>query len=135
MTRVWPDPEVVDLVHEVFVRASPAAVRAELDRPGVLAAAWSGWPEVSVQVSEDRDDRGVRWRVDGEARGRAEVWLEDSCGGTIVHHYVHVAPTAVSPGDRPQRVGRAMRRRVERHTATWAGEMHRIKDGLEGRGR
>lgn len=132
LDRALPVPGVLDLSHEIFVRSHPAGVRARLE-PSVVAAAWGGWPGITLELVQDRGDRGLRWLVTGEVRGRAEVWLEQVVGGTVVHHYVHVRPAPKVSGGRP-RVTRALRARADHHVRTWATQLHRIKDDLEGRG-
>ncbi|WP_338751983.1 hypothetical protein [Janibacter alittae] len=117
--RVRSTP-VVDVVDETFVRAEPLTVRAELEEPGVLDRLWPG---LRLEVAQDRGAKGVRWWTRGEVAGRAEIWLEEVPGGTIVHHFVH--------GERQS----ASRRWEARHRRRWKSGIHGIKDRLEGRTR
>lgn len=111
---------VVDVVDETFVRAEPHAVRAALDEPGVLDRLWPG---LQREVAQDRGAKGVRWWVRGEVAGRAEIWLEEEPGGTIVHHFVRGQQQS------------GPRRWEQRHRHRWKGGVHEIKDRLEGRTR
>lgn len=111
---------LVDIVDETFVRATPEVVRAELEAPGVLDGLWPG---LEREVVQDRAAKGVRWRIGGDVVGRLEIWLEDVCGGTIIHHFVHGH----------QRSG--PRRWATAHRRRWKSGVHDIKDRLEGRRR
>ena len=94
-------------------------MREALDAPGLLEGLWPG---LEREVVQDRGAKGVRWRVRGEVEGRAEVWLEASGGGTIVHHFVH------------GQVG-GPRRWMQAHRRRWKHGLNEIKDRLEGRSR
>ncbi len=116
--RMLARDRVVDVVDETFVRAAPSRVRAELDRPGLLDTLWPG---LEREVLQDRGAKGVRWHASGDVEGRLEIWLEETGGGTIVHHFLH--------GTR-RRGGRGW---VGRHRRRWKGALFVIKDRLEGR--
>lgn len=101
----------IQVADQTFVAASPAAVgRAVGDR-----ARWRQWfPDLQLDVIEDRADKGVRWTVSGVLTGTMEVWLETMLDGVILHYFLHAepagAPAALSAkGDLP---GLNHRRRV-----------------------
>lgn len=67
-----------------------------------------------------RHDLGVVLALDGDLVGRAELWLEATGGGTVVHHVL----AATTPLGRPLRVLAAYRRAVR--TGLWG-----LKDLLQ----
>ena len=86
-------PEV-DVVDSTWVGASPAAIGRVLAEP----ANWvRWWPELTVQVSELRGPKGVRWHVPagrrGSVRGSMEIWLQPIDGGTVVHYFLRLDGT------------------------------------------
>ena len=117
----WRSGALVDVADETFVRAAPLTVRAALDAPGLLDRLWPG---IERRVAQDRGAKGVRWWASGEVVGRAEIWLEEIPGGTIVHHFVH-----------GERQGSGACRWELRHRRRWKNGIHEIKDHLEGRPR
>jgi hypothetical protein len=112
----------IDLVEDGFVAAYPPLVRA---RVAVPEFARELWPDLRVEVSEDRGRDGLRFTVDGALTGTAEVWLEDWADGVVVHVYLRVAPA----GDWPAR--RVLRERQARRAAV-RGLLWAVKDELEG---
>lgn len=121
---------LVDLVDETFLVVSPARLAAEFADPD----AWpSWWPELSLELAEDRGLEGVRWRVTGRTggvTGTSEVWLEPFKDGTIVHFYLRVDPTDGVPAAAGRR-----RRLADRMRHTYAVDFKRrlnaLKDELE----
>jgi hypothetical protein len=108
------------MADDTFVVASRATV-AELVRD---PARWPGWwPDLQLTVTEDRRLKGMRWSVNGAARGSMEIWLEPWGDGVIVHWYLRAVPTQVV-----RRPERARAKRVLR----WKEQVHRLKDQLEG---
>ncbi len=79
----------IQVADETFVAASPAAVgRAVGDR-----ACWRRWfPDLFLDVVEDRTDKGVRWTVAGAANGTMEIWLEPVLDGVVLHYFLHAEP-------------------------------------------
>lgn len=63
----------IQIADETFVAADGARVGAAVaDR-----ASWRRWwPDLRLQVVEDRGDKGIRWSVTGALTGTMEVWLE-----------------------------------------------------------
>ena len=80
----------IQVADETFVAASPAAVgRAVGDRAG-----WRRWfPDLMLDVVEDRADKGVRWTVAGPLTGTMEIWLEPVLDGVVLHYFLHAEPT------------------------------------------
>lgn len=82
-----------DLVEETFLAVAPAAVVA---RVGDLAEAL--WPDLTLTVTADRGDEGVRWAVSHiggvPVVGSCEVWLQRCGDGVLVHAYLRVPLTA-----------------------------------------
>ena len=79
----------VQLADETFVVAAPELVAAELSS----RRAWSRWwPDLKLEVREDRGPKGIRWTVSGALIGTMEVWLEPSLDGTVLHYFLHAEP-------------------------------------------
>ena len=83
----------IQVADETFVAASPAAVgRAVGDRAG-----WRRWfPDLLLDVVEDRADKGVRWTVSGSLTGTMEIWLEPVLDGVVLHYFLHAEPTGAA---------------------------------------
>ena len=54
------------------------------------------WPDLRLDVVEDRTDRGIRWTVSGALTGTMEIWLEPSLDGVVLHYFLHAEPTGVA---------------------------------------
>ncbi|WP_019698948.1 hypothetical protein [Mycobacterium avium] len=63
-------------------------------------ASWRRWwPDLRLQVVEDRGDKGIRWSVTGALTGTMEVWLEplkEGLDGVVLHYFLHAEPTGVA---------------------------------------
>lgn len=86
----------IQIADETFVAADGARVGAALaDR-----ASWRRWwPDLRLQVVEDRADKGIRWSVTGALTGTMEVWLEplmEGLDGVVLHYFLHAEPTGVA---------------------------------------
>ncbi|GAY15647.1 polyketide cyclase / dehydrase and lipid transport [Mycobacterium sp. shizuoka-1] len=83
----------IQVADETFVAADPAAVgRAVADRAG-----WRRWwPDLRLEVVEDRADKGIRWTVTGPLTGTMEIWLEPVLDGVLLHYFLHAEPTGVA---------------------------------------
>ncbi|BBX96898.1 polyketide cyclase / dehydrase and lipid transport [Mycobacterium lacus] len=83
----------IQIADETFVAADGARVAAAIaDR-----SSWRRWwPDLRLTVTEDRGDRGIRWAVAGALTGTAEVWLEPSFDGVLLHYYLHAEPTGAA---------------------------------------
>ena len=86
----------IQVADETFVAASPAAVGAAVgDRAG-----WRRWfPDLMLDVVEDRADKGVRWTVGGPLTGTMEIWLEPVLDGVVLHYFLHAEPTGARSGE------------------------------------
>ena len=86
----------IQIADETFVAADPAAVgRAVGDR-----AAWRRWfPDLLLEVVEDRAEKGVRWTTSGPLTGTMEIWLEPVLDGVVLHYFLHAEPTGAARGD------------------------------------
>jgi hypothetical protein len=83
----------VQVADETFVAADPARVGAAVADP----ASWGRWwPDLRLQVMEDRADKGIRWAVTGRLAGTMEVWLEPSLDGVVLHYFLHAEPAGVA---------------------------------------
>ncbi|MEV0294972.1 polyketide cyclase / dehydrase and lipid transport [Nocardia sp. NPDC050710] len=89
----------IQVADQTFIAASGAAVADVLDGPNNWRK-W--WPDLTVEVREDRGDKGIRWTVSGPLTGTMEVWLQPSLDGVILHYFLHAEPQGVermSPRD------------------------------------
>lgn len=86
----------IQVADETFVAADPAAVgRAVGDR-----AQWRRWfPDLRLEVIEDRAEKGLRWTVAGPLTGTMEIWLEPVLDGVVLHYFLHAEPAGVQTGD------------------------------------
>jgi hypothetical protein len=79
----------IQIADETFVAADGAQVGAAVaDR-----SRW--WPDLRLQVVEDRAEKGIRWTVTGALTGTMEVWLEPSLDGVVLHYFLHAEPTGL----------------------------------------
>jgi len=91
---------VIDVVDSTWFAARPATVAALIADPSNWRR-W--WPDLTLEVDEWRDDKGVRWLVPAvRGRGRglagsAEVWLEPMFDGVVAHFFLRLDPP---PGQR-----------------------------------
>lgn len=86
----------IQIADQTYVAADGARVGAALaDRSSWLR--W--WPDLRLQVTEDRADKGIRWTVSGTLTGTMEVWLEPQTGGldgVVLHYFLHAEPTGAA---------------------------------------
>ncbi|MFP4150258.1 MAG: hypothetical protein ACLFV0_12310 [Nitriliruptoraceae bacterium] len=110
----WPGCEVMALPHTSLPEPSGErfAVRLRAGRGRRLAC--------TVRPHGWRHDLGVVLALEGDLLGRAELWLEPSRGGTVVHQVL----AATTPLPRPLRVLAAYRRALR--TGLWG-----LKDLLQ----
>ncbi|MGZ8180255.1 hypothetical protein ACXVUM_20225 [Williamsia sp. SKLECPSW1] len=94
----------VQVADETFVAASPASVAGVVgDR-----SRWRGWwPDLVLDVVEDRGEQGIRWRVAGALTGTMEIWCEPVLDGFVLHYFLHAEPTG--PGGRASAENHARR--------------------------
>jgi hypothetical protein len=83
----------IQVADQTFVTADPADVgRAVSD-----AVSWRRWwPDLRLEVVEDRHDKGIRWTVTGAVTGTMEVWLEPMLDGVILNYFLHAEPAGAA---------------------------------------
>lgn len=83
----------IQVADQTYIAAAPARVGAAVaDR-----SSWRRWwPDLQLQVVEDRADKGVRWTVAGPLTGTMEIWLEPTLDGVLLHYFLHAEPAGVS---------------------------------------
>jgi len=83
----------IQIADETYIAADGARVGAAIaDR-----SQWSRWwPDLRLQVTEDRAEKGIRWAVTGALTGTMEIWLEPSLDGVVLHYFLHAEPTGVA---------------------------------------
>ncbi|WP_019928313.1 hypothetical protein [Nocardia sp. BMG111209] len=102
----------IQIADQTFVAAPGVAVAGLLADRG----RWRGWwPDLALEVREDRADKGIRWTVSGPLTGTMEVWLEACLDGVVLHYFLHaepqqpLSPRALPAANRARRVaGRKM---------------------------
>ncbi|MGV0626630.1 polyketide cyclase / dehydrase and lipid transport [Mycolicibacter minnesotensis] len=83
----------IQIADETFIAASGVAVGAAVADP----SSWQRWwPDLRLQVVEDRADKGLRWTVEGPLTGTMEIWLEPMLDGVLLHYFLHAEPTGVT---------------------------------------
>ncbi|EID17876.1 hypothetical protein [Mycobacterium xenopi] len=83
----------IQVADETFVAAEAARVGRAIADP----ASWRRWwPDLRLEVVEDRGDKGIRWAVTGALSGTMEIWLEPSLDGVLLHYFLHAEPSGVS---------------------------------------
>jgi len=86
----------IQIADETYVAADGARVGAAVADPSNWRR-W--WPDLRLQVVEDRADKGIRWTVTGALTGTMEIWLEpmrDGLDGVVLHYFLHAEPTGVA---------------------------------------
>jgi hypothetical protein len=83
----------IQIADEIFVAADGAKVSAAIaDR-----SSWRRWwPDLWLQVVEDRAEKGIRWTVTGALTGTMEIWLEPLLDGVVLHYFLHAEPAGVA---------------------------------------
>lgn len=84
----------IQVADQTFIAAAPERVAERL----AARNKWGRWwPDLRLDVREDRAEKGIRWMVGGALTGTMEVWLEPELDGTIVHYFLHAEPAGVQP--------------------------------------
>ncbi|MFG1797931.1 polyketide cyclase / dehydrase and lipid transport [Nocardia sp. NPDC049149] len=96
----------ITVADQTFVAASGAAVADVLSAPNNWLR-W--WPDLILEVREDRGDKGIRWITKGALVGTMEVWLQPSLDGVILHYFLHAEPHPALPPNRIAAANRARR--------------------------
>ncbi len=83
----------IQIADQTYIAADGARVGAAVtDR-----SQWRWWwPDLRLQVVEDRAEKGIRWSVTGALTGTMEIWLEPSLDGVVLHYFLHAEPTGVA---------------------------------------
>jgi hypothetical protein len=83
----------IQIADQTFVAADSALVGAAIaDR-----SSWHRWwPDLRLEVVEDRAEKGMRWSVNGPLTGTMEVWLEPSLDGVVLHYLLHAEPSGAA---------------------------------------
>jgi hypothetical protein len=83
----------IQVADETFVAAAGSAVGAAVADP----ASWQRWwPDLRLQVIEERGDKGIRWTVAGPLTGTMEIWLESVLDGVVLHYFLHAEPAGAA---------------------------------------
>jgi hypothetical protein len=83
----------IQVADQTYVAADAALVGAAVAEP----SSWRRWwPDLRLQVVEDRAEKGIRWTVTGALTGTMEVWLEPSLDGVVLHYFLHAEPTGAA---------------------------------------
>lgn len=96
----------IQVADQTFVAAPGAAVADLLAGPNNWRR-W--WPDLTLEVREDRGDKGIRWSLTGALTGTMEVWLEPSLDGVILHYFLHAEPEPALPAGKLAAANRARR--------------------------
>ena len=83
----------IQVADETYVAAPGVQVGAAVSNP----SSWRRWwPDLRLQVVEDRGEKGIRWKVTGALTGTMEIWLEPSLDGVVLHYFLHAEPTGAA---------------------------------------
>jgi hypothetical protein len=83
----------IQVADETFVAADGATVGAAVADP----TRWrKWWPDLRLQVIEERGDKGIRWTVAGPLTGTMEIWLEPVLDGVKLHYFLHAEPSGAA---------------------------------------
>jgi len=83
----------IQVADQMFVAAEPVDVGKAVSDP----ASWRRWwPDLLLEVVEDRGDKGIRWTITGALTGTMEVWLEPALDGVILNYFLHAEPAGVA---------------------------------------
>jgi hypothetical protein len=83
----------IQVADETFVAMDGASVGAAVSQ----AARWRRWwPDLQLQVVEQRGEAGIRWTVTGALTGTMEIWLEPMLDGVILHYFLHAEPSGAA---------------------------------------
>jgi hypothetical protein len=83
----------IQVADQTFVAADPADVGRAVSE----AASWRRWwPDLRLEVVEDRREKGIRWTVTGALTGTMEVWLEPLFDGVILNYFLHAEPAGAA---------------------------------------
>ena len=119
----------MQLVDETMIWCAPDRVAAIVGDP----TRWPRWwPDLILNVREDRGIKGIRWSVAGSFVGSMEIWLEPHLDGTLLHHYQRLSP-ATGPWPETLAGQREIARVREARALAWKRHGWALKDLLESR--
>lgn len=95
----------IQVADDTFVAADPVSA-ADVVGDRTRWRRW--WPDLHLEVVEDRAAAGVRWRVSGPIDGTMEIWCEPVLDGFVLHYFLHAEPAASVVGG-----GRSDRERAD----------------------
>ena len=83
----------IQIADETFIAADGALVGAAI----ADQSQWRRWwPDLHLQVTEDRAEKGIRWAVTGALTGTMEIWLEPMLDGVLLHYFLHAEPSGAA---------------------------------------
>lgn len=83
----------IQVADQTYVAADAVTVGAAVADP----SSWRRWwPDLRLEVTEDRADKGIRWSVTGPLTGTMEIWLEPVLDGVLLHYFLHAEPSGVT---------------------------------------
>lgn len=83
----------IQVADETFVAAAPVLVGNAVSD----SASWRRWwPDLGLEVVEDRGAAGIRWLVTGPVTGTMEIWLETVLDGVVLHYFLHAEPAGAA---------------------------------------
>ncbi|HEY7051992.1 MAG TPA: SRPBCC family protein [Mycobacterium sp.] len=83
----------IQVADQTFVAATPATVAKAVSDP----ANWRRWwPDLRLEVVEDRAEAGIRWAVTGALTGTMEVWLAATLDGVTLNYFLHAEPAGAA---------------------------------------
>lgn len=86
----------IQVADEMFVAADPERIGAAVADP----ESWRRWwPDLRLEVVEDRGAAGQRWTVTGPLTGTMEIWLEPVLDGAVLHYFLHAEPSGASAAE------------------------------------
>ncbi|MEP9391278.1 hypothetical protein ABLE94_03330 [Gordonia sp. VNK1] len=123
----------IQVADDTFVAAAPELGAGVVGDRGRWRR-W--WPDLRLEVVEDRGPAGVRWRVSGPLSGTMEIWCEPVLDGFVLHYFLHAEPTAALPTDDPARMRAVAELNRRRRVAgkVMAFEVKADLEGLRGAG-
>lgn len=115
----------IQIADQTYIAAAGALVGAAIaDR-----TKWRRWfPDLRLEVTEDRADKGIRWSITGALTGTMEVWLEPSMDGVILHYFLHAEPTGASA---PEVAGMKLAKMNHRRRVAGKKMAFEVKTSLE----
>jgi hypothetical protein len=83
----------IQVADQTFV----AADAGEVGRAVADPASWGRWwPDLRLNVVEDRGAKGMRWTVTGALTGTMEVWLDPVLDGVVLNYFLHAEPAGAA---------------------------------------